>query len=241
MYADKLKGKTAPSFFGYSGPRGGCMKPKFWLERWQENQIGFHQVGHNPMLVEFWPQLGLASGARVFVPLCGKSLDMRWLEAAGHSVTGVELAQIAVENYFDQETSEQHIVDRFVCHRGEATDIYQGDFFDLTSPLLENIAGVFDRSALVALPKDMRFRYVDHMLRVIPDGCRMLLVTLEYDQSLVSGPPHSVEQEEVESLYGHRCEIEQLDSFVTSTLPPYFANRGVREAVESVYRIAKRD
>ena len=216
------------------------MKPKFWLERWQANQIGFHQVEHNPLLMEFWPYLGLTPEQRVFVPLCGKSLDMRWLEAQGHPVTGVELAQIAIDGYFENEPEvTTSVVDRFVVHEGRHTQILQGDFFDLTSQLLAGVAGVFDRGALVALPKDMRFRYVDHMLRILPDGCRILLLTLEYDQAQVSGPPHAVEQAEVEALFGLRCEVDLLDTFVTTTLPPHFQNQGVSQAAESVYLITK--
>lgn len=216
------------------------MKPRFWLERWQNNRIGFHQAEHNPLLVEFWPALGMAPNTKVFVPLCGKSLDMRWLEAQGHSVLGVELAQLAIENYFDDETGvKTESVDRFVSYRGDRTQIFHGDFFDLTTPLLEGIGAVFDRAALIALPPDMRFRYVDHMLRIIPDGCRILLITLEYDQNLVSGPPHAVHREEVEDLFAHRCEIELIDSFVTSTLPAHFQEQSVRQAVESVYLMTK--
>lgn len=218
------------------------MKPKFWLERWQNNQIGFHQADHNPFLKEFWPRLGVADDARVFVPLCGKSLDMRWLEAQGHNVVGVELAKLAIENYFDPEPAvNTENVDRFVCYRGERTEIYHGDFFDLSSPILEGVEAVFDRGALVALPPDMRFRYVDHMLRIVPDGCRILLITLEYDQSMVSGPPHAVEADEIERIYGHRCDVDLLESFVTNTLPPHFEDRGIRQAVESVYCITKVD
>lgn len=218
------------------------MKPKFWLDRWQANQIGFHQEEHNSLLVEFWPTLDVADGTRVFVPLCGKSLDMRWLEAEGHQVVGVELAQLAIENYFDQEepvTAEP--VDRFVRYSGGQTEIYHGDFFDLTTPLLSDVDAVFDRGALVALPHDMRFRYIDHMLRIIPDGCRILLITLEYDQSRVSGPPHSVSGEEVEKHFGVRCDVSLVDSIVTSALPPHFETQGVRQAVENVYSIRKRE
>ncbi|NKB97021.1 MAG: thiopurine S-methyltransferase [Pseudomonadales bacterium] len=218
------------------------MKPKFWLERWQKNQIGFHQEDHNPFLVEFWPTLNLRPGAKVFVPLCGKSLDMRWLEKQGHEVVGVELAQLAIENYFVAEDSvQQESVDRFVRYTGQKSEIYHGDFFDLTTPLLSGVDAVFDRGALVALPPDMRFRYVDHMLRIIPEGCRILLITLEYDQNTVSGPPHAVHSEEVEQNFGHRCDVELVESFVTNTLAPHFEREGVRQAVESVYAITKRE
>ncbi len=219
------------------------MRTKFWLDLWQKNDIAFHREQHNTLLLEFWNRLGLPDGASVFVPLCGKSLDMRWLEDRGHPVVGVELARIAVETYFAeaQETPRREVVDRFTCYQGNGTTVYQGDFFDLTSPLLTHVQGLFDRGALVALPPDMRFRYVDHLLRIIPDGTRILLITFEYDQDLVAGPPHAVLPEEVESLYGTRCDVELIESIVTSALPAKFVEKGVPHVAESVYLITKRD
>ncbi|MEM7080136.1 MAG: thiopurine S-methyltransferase [Pseudomonadota bacterium] len=219
------------------------MKPKFWLERWQRNQIGFHQTQHNPMLLDYWPRLGLDPAESVFVPLCGKSLDMQWLAAQGHDVVGVELAQIAVENYFAQinEIPVNASVDRFTAYRGSSTTVYQGDFFDLTAPLLEGVRGVFDRGALVALPPDMRFRYVDHLLRIVPEECRILLLAVEYDQNLVAGPPHAVFDDEISEHYGLRCQVEQIDSIVTQNVPPHFEAQGVRQIVESVYLIDKNE
>jgi len=219
------------------------MKPRFWLERWQKDQIGFHQAEHNKLLLEYWPQIGVPAGAPVFVPLCGKSQDMRWLEQAGHPVVGVELAQVAVESFFAeaQLRPEQAFEDRFVHYRSGSLSILNGDFFDLTAPLLEGVAGLFDRGSLIALPPDMRFRYVDHLLRIVPDGCCIMLLTFEYDQNLVAGPPHAVFPEEVESLYGYRCDVHLMESIVTSLLPPHFQQQGVTQAVESVYRICKRE
>jgi len=219
------------------------MRAKFWLDLWQKNEIGFHHAEHNSLLLEFWQQLALPADAPVFLPMCGKSLDMRWFESVGHPVIGVELAQIAAQTYFAEagEDPELEAVDRFNRYRGTGTTIYQGDFFDLTAPLLEGVRGLFDRGALVALPPDMRFRYVDHLLRIIPDETRILLITFEYDQRLVPGPPHAVMPEAVEALYGNRCSVEFLESIVTSALPARFADHGVPQAVESVYRITKRD
>mgnify|MGYP000992455332 CR=1 FL=1 len=62
----------------------------FWLERWRNGQIGFHNSEVNGMLLRHHAQLGAA--ARVLVPLCGKSLDMGWLAAQGHEVVGIELS-----------------------------------------------------------------------------------------------------------------------------------------------------
>ena len=86
------------------------MQPEFWHDRWQRNQIGFHQEQVNPCLERLWPQLELPRGARVLVPLCGKSLDLSWLAASGFEVLGVELSQTAVEQFF----SEQRVSRRFV-------------------------------------------------------------------------------------------------------------------------------
>ena len=132
-------------------------------------------------------------------------------------------------------------MDRFNCFSSDAATIYQGDFFDLTAPLVANIEGLFDRGALVALPPDMRFRYVDHLLRIVPDGTRILLIAFEYDQQRVAGPPHAVLPEEVEALYGPRCDVQLLESIVTSALPGHFLEQGVPQAAESVYCITKRD
>ncbi len=219
------------------------MREKFWLDLWQKNEIGFHQPAHNELLLQFWSELALPPGAEVFVPMCGKSLDMRWFEGQGYPVVGVELARLAVAGFFAEgnETPEVDAVERFERSTGRAATIYQGDFFDLTAPLLSNVQGLFDRGALVALPPDMRFRYVDHLLRIIPDGTRMLLIAFEYDQDLVSGPPHAVDPDEVESLYGGRCDVELLETFVTSSLPKRFADSKVPQAAESVYRIVKQE
>src|SRR3546814_1274665 len=78
------------------------MDPDFWQQRWRDNRIGFHRDGVLPLLEKHWPSLGLATGRRVFVPLCGKSLDIAWLEARGHRVLGVELSSLAVGQFFDE-------------------------------------------------------------------------------------------------------------------------------------------
>jgi len=79
------------------------MKKDFWLERWERAEIGFHQDEINPYLRRFWPELKVAHGGEVFVPLCGKSLDMVWLRQQGCYVLGVELSQIAVRDFFREQ------------------------------------------------------------------------------------------------------------------------------------------
>lgn len=217
------------------------MDLKFWRDRWQSNQIGFHQSEYNRWLVKYWPRLDVPDGSTVFVPMCGKSLDMRWLVSCGHRVRGIELVDLAIEAYFEEgsEPYERETDGRLTKFRGPSTTILCGDFFDLTAADLAGTSAVFDRGALVALSPNMRRRYVDHLLRVVPDGTQILLVTLEYDQHLVAGPPFSVLPEEVTAHFEERCSIQPLESECTSELPPKFAAQGVERAVEAVYHIVK--
>jgi thiopurine S-methyltransferase len=219
------------------------MEPDFWLERWRNDEIGFHQRSHNPWLMRFWPCLDVPREAAVFVPLCGKSLDMRWLEARGHRVYGVDLSELAIRAYFaeggetwERVRSDYAYVDGFV---GPRAVLYCGNLLDVAAPDIPGTQAVFDRAALIALPPPMRARYADHLLRVVPEGARMLLITLEYRQELVSGPPFAVFEDEVQQLYGARCRVERLDAWPATALPPKFAELGSAGVREVGYKITK--
>ena len=219
------------------------MEARFWLDRWARNQIGFHREHYNPLLVNHWPRLDLPPGSPVFVPMCGKSLDMRWLVAEGYPIRGIELSHIAIEAFYEDagEGFETESVGQLVRYRSPSAELLCGDYFELTAPDLADVAGVFDRGALVAMPEALRRRYADHMQRVLPVGVRMLLITLEYDQRLVSGPPFSVLPEEVERLYGERCRVECIVSESTDEVPPHFREQGVARMVETAYCLTKLD
>jgi thiopurine S-methyltransferase len=217
------------------------MDRKYWLERWTRNQIGFHQPEYNRFLVRHWPTLGLPPGATTFLPMCGKSRDLYWLAEHGYGVVGVEFSPIAIESFFEEASLpfERMPGPNLPCYAGGNTRIYCGDFFELTARELADTTGVFDRAALVALPASTRGRYADHLLRVIPEGAEILLVTCEYDQNLVAGPPFAVYDDEVEALYGERCSIDTLECEVTGTVPPHFEAQGVTRLGERVYRLQK--
>ena len=76
------------------------MSNQQWKAKWKRDDIAFHQSEINPLLPQFWPTLGLTVGDTVLVPLCGKSLDMDWLLAAGYKVFGIELSNIAIQAFF---------------------------------------------------------------------------------------------------------------------------------------------
>jgi thiopurine S-methyltransferase len=218
------------------------MKAAFWHERWQSNQLGFHQAEVNPHLASHWPTLGVDPAAAVFVPLCGKSLDMVWLHDRGHPVIGVELSPIACRDFFAEQALTAQPTAHGELERWSAPGytIHCGDFFALSSADLDGVAGVFDRGSLVALPPEMRRRYADHMARILPPGAQVLLVTVDYDQSEMNGPPHSVPAREIEALYAERFEIERLAAHGPSEPPPHFQERGLRSMCEVIWRLARR-
>jgi thiopurine S-methyltransferase len=217
------------------------MDRKYWIERWTHGQIGFHQPEYNRFLVRHWPELGLAPGGKAFLPMCGKTQDLRWLAEQGYDVLGVEFSPIAIEAFFADcgVDFERKSGTNLPCYSSGCTHIYCGDFFELTADELAGTTGVFDRAALVALPPAMRARYADHLLRIIPANAEILLVTCEFDQNLVAGPPFAVYDDEVEALYGERCRITPLACEVTENVPPHFEVQGVSCLGERAYRIQK--
>lgn len=189
------------------------MQPDFWHQRWSDNQIGFHQDAPTPLLLKYWPTLGIEPQARVFVPLAGKSLDMAWLASQGHRVLGVELSQVAIEQFFAEHalTPEVHETQYGRHYVSGLVELICGDAFGLDEAALRDCAAVFDRAALIALPPELRKRYASELYTRLPRGCRGLLITLEYPQHERAGPPFSVEEDEVGALYARDWSVDPLD------------------------------
>lgn len=185
------------------------MDEAFWEERWRENRIGFHEPEANALLTDHWAAMAVAPGAPVFVPLCGKSLDLDWLRDRGFAVTGVEFNRMAVAEVFDRlglapQVSRQGALE---CFEAPGLRLFVGDAFALTAEMLGPVAAIYDRAALVALPPETRPRYARHLVQVT-GAAPQLLVTMNYDQSQTDGPPFSVPVDEVARHYAETYEIE---------------------------------
>jgi thiopurine S-methyltransferase len=218
------------------------MDANFWHERWQQGQIGFHQPEFHPSLPRFWPGLGVAPGSTVFVPLCGRSLDMVWLSRQRHPVLGVELSPIAAAGFFAHEATEPVISarDAFTVYSAQGYEILQGDFFDLTPGTTGPLHACYDRAALVALPPPMRRRYAGHLGGLLAPGACGLLITLEYAQEKMHGPPFSVPVDEVHALFDGGFEVELLEREDVLAANPRFAERGLDHLHEAVFRLERR-
>jgi thiopurine S-methyltransferase len=183
------------------------MDPAFWKSRWAEGRTAFHEGQPNSYLVKHHDKL--ATFPRVLVPMCGKAEDLAYLAARGHEVVGVELVEDAVKAFFSEHSLTPEVLEcgAFVKYAAWPITIFAGDMFAAKRDVIGPIDGVWDRAALVALPDEMRRRYVDHVRALAPK--RVLIVTFEYDQAQMQGPPFSVEEAELRALYDN-CEIELL-------------------------------
>ncbi len=214
------------------------MDKSFWLERWEHNETGFHQSEVNEYLHRHWPAIAPAAG-RIFVPLCGKSLDMVWLRHQGHSVVGVELSDKAAQAFFlENQKNPVHVqLPGFQSFSAEGIEILCGDFFELRKSHLENVTAAYDRAALVAMPPEMRDAYARHMATLMADGTRLLLVTFDYDSTKMTGPPFAVSPDEVQRLFSPAGQVHHLESRNAMSDNPRFRERGASRIEEHAFLI----
>jgi len=219
------------------------MKPEFWHERWEKGEIGFHQYDFNHHMQEFINCLGVQAGDNILVPLCGKSLDMLWLADHGYRVTGIEISELAVRDFFAENGLVHEINDRsgMLVYQGENIDICVTDFFTVEKADMPLADAVYDRASLIALPPDMRLDYAGHLTRLIDSGIRSLLVTLDYPQEEMRGPPFSVMPAEVEQLFGSQFLINRLHSEDCLANEPRFRKKGLTRLEEHVFMLKKND
>jgi thiopurine S-methyltransferase len=208
-----------------------------WEARWRENRIGFHVDAVNPYLEQFQSALLADSPQRVLVPLCGKSHDMPWLAQRVPEVIGIELSEIAVQALFEEHGLP--VAREGAVWRGGGLTVYQEDFFTVNLPAPADAA--YDRAALIAMPPARRPQYAGHLLRLLRPGARILLIGLEYDAGVTGGPPYSVPDGEVQSLFSPHCDMERLWEGDTLEQSPHLKRRGVTWLKESVWQMQRRD
>jgi thiopurine S-methyltransferase len=202
-----------------------------WLHRWEEGRIGWHEPAGNAALKTHWPKLG--AGSRVLVPLCGKSLDLLWLAERGLDVTGIEMSTVAIETFFAEQRLEYEKVSGALdcyCAREREIRLYRGDFFEFSG---EPFDAVYDRGALVAIPRDVRPHYAAHLDTLLRAHAFRFLVTLEYDQVRVAGPPFALMPDEVRRYWPQLRRVAAHDDI--DNCPPKFRDAGVNEVAEVVW------
>lgn len=218
------------------------MEPDFWHRRWYKNEIAFHQERINLHLQSVWPALASTPPATVFVPLCGKSKDMLWLAEQGFDVIGIELSAIAVEDFFKENHLAPTVTTEstFKRYQSGRLTLLQGDFFELLTADLGGKVTVYDRASLIAFPPEMRPRYSKHLCALLTTGTQMLLISMEYPEHEIKGPPFSVPESEVRRLFEDEMHIEKLREMDVLAENPRFIQRGLTSLQEKVFKLVKR-
>ena len=208
-----------------------------WLQRWKEHDIGWHHVEFNQHLLNHWHSLRMPRGSQVLAPLCGKSRDMVWLAEQGYPIRGVELSPLAVESFF-QELGLQPEVTRvagFDRLRASAYELYCGDIFNLGQLDISDIDAVYDRASLIALNPLQRARYAEMFCALLPKQSKMLLVAMDYPQEEMQGPPYSVGESEVRTLFEPRFQVRLLHSLDLLKESKRYGDKVVSRMREQVY------
>jgi len=221
------------------------MEIDFWLERWNRGKTEFHQQHINPYLGYYYGEMGppaeKRSGLRVFVPLCGKSRDLWWLQQSGYNTVGVECSELAVEQFFAENSLSFSRGSRngHVSYKADSLEILLADFFSLEQEDIGVFSDIYDRASLIALPSAMRKQYVDKITELQQQGTRTLLITLTYPEEQMEGPPFSVTDDEVQQLYADNYRIDRLAAKNVLEDEPRFKKRGLTSLTETAYKLTK--
>lgn len=218
------------------------MTRDFWIERWEKGEIGFHQDDVHDFLPKYWPSLGLAAGSAVLVPLCGKSRDMAWLADAGHTVIGVELSPLAVDDFFQEQgiEAETRSHGAFVSRRGGPYTIWCGDFLELPAEAVQGVAAAYDRAALVALPQSQQPRYAKKLTQLLAADAPILLVGLSYPDGEITGPPFSTPLPQVAALFGATHTIRLAETRDGLEKSQNLKARGLSALQETAYILRRK-
>ncbi|RTL10183.1 MAG: thiopurine S-methyltransferase [Neisseriaceae bacterium] len=219
------------------------MDHDFWHQKWKNNEIGFHREEINEFLQKYYPSNQLSSKTKVFVPLCGKSIDMLWLNQRGAQVVGSELSLLACQQFFTENNLEMEHSEsnEFIHLKHNSIELLSGDFFKLSLAQLGKIDFCYDRAALVALPPDLRIQYANKMAELLPTGALYLLITYNYSKDNTIGPPFSVDSNEVINLFGDNFTITFLEQQAEDPNSlPALAKRGISQIMNQIYMLKRK-
>lgn len=217
------------------------MEHSFWIDRWTRGDTGFHQKAAHDLLVKHWPAIGVKPGTAVFVPLCGRTIDMAWLADQGLRVIGSELSEVAVEGFFADRglTPDKETVGAHVRWRAGPFELWTGDHFALPSTVTAGIAAAYDRAALVAMPPAMQKGYAAKLAELMPKGAAALLIALDFDGAKMPGPPFPISEREILSLFQGPFGIDVLEHRDGLEQSQNLKARGITALDEAAYRLRR--
>ena len=203
---------------------------EFWANRWANGKIGWHKDQVNEFLERNIDKIVSVSQTttidgdnnntcpnpklkRVLVPLCGKTIDIKYL--ADHpgvsEVVGVDGVQTALDEFMKEHKDlniravKDSAADRFEAFSGTKVSLLRGDFFELDAKAAGTFDVVFDRASMVAINPTLRKEYVEVLRKVLAPGGKILLVTIDRqgsdEEAVKKGPPFTIPEATVRELY----------------------------------------
>ncbi|CAK8674631.1 unnamed protein product [Clavelina lepadiformis] len=197
-------------------------KQVYWRNLWKNDQAWFHMSDAHPDMLKFQDQF-LRDNCRVYVPLCGKSVDLKYLADKGHEVVGCEFCETAILQFFEEQSIKyeryQHPTAPYEIFK--ATDknitIYKGDFFALGSSIMGKVDAIWDRGSFVAIDPSRRREYADVIYDVINADGKYLLYSVEYEGN-ISSTPYNVQEQEIDDIFGQKFAAFTLDTHEVTLL-----------------------
>jgi thiopurine S-methyltransferase len=217
------------------------MDPRYWIKRWEQGHIGFHAEEPHEILIRVWEK-HIQHASSAFVPLCGKSKDIKWLSERGLRVIGCELSEIACRSFFEENALSYTTREfkEFIIFESVGIEIWCGDIFDLKPNYLPNWDLIYDRAALVALPEHMRQGYVNKIADLTPEGAQKLLLSFDYKSKDTIGPPFNITPKHIPELYSSWAKVEKItERKITVVEASKLYKNGVRQITEETYLLTR--
>jgi thiopurine S-methyltransferase len=145
-------------------------------------------------------------------------MDMAYLVTKAKDVVGVEAIEIALQE-FSQEHPYLNIKmagtkDGYTRFEGDKIVLLKGDYFALDdTKIAGRVDAIWDRGSMVAIPLEMREKYVEVIGKLIAPGGRIMLVSLERrgeEEAMKRGPPFSLTEEVVRGLFESQDWVESV-------------------------------
>lgn len=218
------------------------MDKAYWLNRWETGNTRFNEPVPHRYLVKYFDELNLSPGDSIFVPLCGKSVDMVWMMRHKHPIIGVEISPIAINDFLAENEIQalKSQEDGFCVYRHNLGMLYQGDLFTFNPACLNEIKAVYDRGCFVALPPmSIRLQYIDWLKSTLQTGTRILFISIEHNNPSIAEPPFSVSDKELRQYFNKEFSVNLLRKEEAAEIKPHWQERGIKCLWESVYLIER--
>jgi len=203
-------------------------RTQMWKDRWDAGQIGFHKSDVHQTLVKYIDKLfPNGNKGKIFVPLCGKTVDMKWLADNGIDVIGLDAVRVSLEQFYSEHNIENSV--EKCADLGQEAEVFKSsdnkirlycaDMFKFSPDIEGTFDAIWDRGSLVAIYRKDVPTYAEIIKKLLKPGASCLVEVFEYDVSIFDGvdnpqkppPPHPVLEEELRRLYEPDCSVEQLD------------------------------